>query len=49
MKINEGDPNKVKCFSTAKEIINKMKKQPYGVGENICKQCDQQSINFQNI
>ena len=31
----------------AKETINKMKS--YGMRENICKWCDQQGLNFQNI
>ena len=33
-------------FCTAKETINKT---TYNLGENICKQCDQQGLNFQGI
>ena len=36
----------MKVFCTAKGTINKMKGQP---SENICKQSNQQGINFQNI
>jgi len=41
---------KNKRFCIAKEIINKMKRQRmYGMGENICKQSNQQRGNTQNI
>ena len=38
---------KLENFWTAKEAINK--KTSYELGENICKQCDWQRLNFQNI
>ena len=28
---------------------HKQKEKAYGLGENICKPCDQQGLNFQNI
>ena len=37
---------KLESFWTAKEAINK--KTSYELGENICKQCDWQRLNFQN-
>ena len=48
-KINKQDLIKLISFCTAKETINKNEKTTYGLGENICKQCNQQGINFQNI
>ena len=47
-KRNKGDLIKFKSFCIAKETINKMKT-TYKVGENICKQCSWQGLNFQNI
>ena len=46
-KIKKWDLIKLKSFCMAKEIINKTKT-TYGLGENICKKCYSQGINFQN-
>ena len=46
-KMNKWDLIKLKCFCTAKETIHKMK--TYGMGGNICKLCNSQGLNFQNI
>ena len=41
-------PNKLKSFFHSKGN-HKKEKTVYRMGENICKQCAQQGINFQNI
>lgn len=41
-------PSQHISFGTAKEIMNRMKRQPTRWGGNICKQWDRQGINFQN-
>ena len=46
-KINKWDLVIFKRFCAAKETTNK--KATHGMGENICKRCDQQGVNFQNI
>ena len=48
-KINKRDLIKLISFCTAKETIKKTEKTTYRLGENICKCCNQQGLNFQNI
>ena len=48
-------PSQTYKFCTAKETISEAKKKKkinkitYEIGENICKQCDWQGFNFQNM
>ena len=35
-------------FHKAKGTINKMKRQPHKLGENICKWCNQWGLNLKN-
>ena len=47
-KINQWNIIILRSFCPAKETIDKTKTD-YGLGENICKQCNSQGLNFQNI
>ena len=42
-------PNQTDKLCTAKETIKKKKKTTCRMGENSCKQCNQQGLNLQNI
>ena len=42
-------PNQTYKVFTAKETIKKNEKTTYGMGENICKRCNRQGFNFQNM
>ena len=42
-------PNQIYKLLHSKENHQRNEKTVYGKGENICKRCDQQEINFQNI
>ena len=48
-KINTWNLIKLKSFLYSKGNHKQDKKITYAVGENICEQCYQQEINFQNI
>ena len=43
------EPNKTLIFSHSKENHKQNKKTTYAMGNNICKQCDQQGICFENM
>ena len=42
-------PNQIHKFLHSKENHKQNEKTTYKMGENICKQCDWQGLNFQNI
>ena len=42
-------PNKIYKLLHSKGIHKQNKKTNYRMGENVCKWCDQQGLNFQNI
>ena len=42
-------PNQTYTLLHSKGIHKQSKKTTYGMGENVCKWCDQQELNFQNI
>ena len=42
-------PNQTYKLLHSKRNCKQNEKTTYGLGENICKQCDQQGFNFQNI
>ena len=42
-------PNQTCKFLHSKGNHQLNEKATYGLGENICKQCDRQGLNFQNI
>ena len=48
-KISKWDLIKLTSFCTGKETNKQMKTQTYRLGENICKWCDRQETNLQNI
>ena len=48
-KNKQMDLIKLTSFCTAKVAINERKKNPHRMGENTCKQCNQQGINLQNL
>ena len=43
------DPNQTYKLLHGKGNHKQNKKTTYGMGENICKRCNQQGLNFQNI
>ena len=42
-------PNQIYKLLPSKWNHKQREKTTYGMGENICKQCDQQEFDFQNI
>ena len=48
-KTKQMGPNQIYKLLPSKWNHKQREKTTYGMGENICKQCDQQEFDFQNI
>ena len=48
-KINKWDLIKLIKLLHSKENYKQAEKTTYGLGENICKWCNEQGLNFQNL